>query len=134
MGDHGADDAVGYKRPPSQGRFRPGRSGNPAGRPKRRPSFLSALLSELATPMPGTDHKTGTKLDALVKCLVSSAIAGDRRTQALLVNTLARIGETEQKPESALTADDQAILDDYVGGELKRRASENKLDSQESDD
>ena len=31
----GEDDAVGYGRPPRAGRFRPGQSGNPHGRPRR---------------------------------------------------------------------------------------------------
>jgi Family of unknown function (DUF5681) len=72
---------VGYKRPPSRTRFRPGRSGNPAGRPKHRPSFEDTLLSELAKAMPGKDpEQAQSKLQALVKTLVDSAIAGRTST------------------------------------------------------
>ncbi len=55
---------------------------------------------------------------------MNSAISGDARAQALLVTTLARIGDVEEKPPDTLTPDDREILDAYVGGELERRANE----------
>jgi len=116
---------VGYKRPPAHTRFQPGSSGNPTGRPKRRPSFRAALLAELAATMPGKDQmRAGSKLEALVRTLVDTAIAGDGRAQALLVSALARIGDAEDNEPNSLTPDDKEILDAYVGGELKRRANE----------
>jgi Family of unknown function (DUF5681) len=119
------DDPVGYKRPPAHARFRPGRSGNPNGRPKRRPSFRAVLLAELAASVPAKDQRrAGNKLQALVKMLVDSAIAGNARTQSLLVGALVRIGELQENEAASLTSDDQAILDAYVGGELKRRGNE----------
>jgi hypothetical protein len=39
-------DTVGYKRPPSKTRFKPGQSGNPRGRPKRQVDMSSALNKE----------------------------------------------------------------------------------------
>ena len=125
----------GYKRPPVHARFRPGRSGNPTGRPKRRPSFRAALLAELAATMPAKgQERAGSKLEALVKTLVDTAIAGDARAQSLLVGALARIGEAEENEAALLTAGDQAILDAYVGGELKRRASETDAAPSPGDD
>jgi len=119
------DDAVGYKRPPPHTRFQLGRSGNPTGRPKRRPSFQAALLAELAATMPSKDpQRAGSKLQALVRTLVDSAIAGDARAQSVLVGVLARIGEADEHDAASLTPDDRDILDAYVGGELKRRAGE----------
>jgi hypothetical protein len=125
MTDADEDDAVGYGRPPKHSRFRRGRSGNPTGRPKRRPSFRAALLAELATAMPGKDQRrAGSKLQALVKTLVDKAIAGDARAQSLLVGVLIRVGEAEDNEATSLTPDDREILDAYVGGELKRRSNE----------
>jgi hypothetical protein len=116
---------VGYKRPPSDTRFRPGRSGNPAGRPKRRVSFWDALLTELAAAMPGKDpEQARSKLQALVKTLVDTAIAGNARAQSLVVGALARLGDAENSEAPPLTPDDMEILDAYVGGELKRRAED----------
>jgi hypothetical protein len=123
MTDAGEKNAVGYKHPPAHTRFRPGRSGNPTGRPKRQPSLRTALLAELAAPMPGKDPQRagGTKLQALVSTLVDSAIAGDTRAQSLVIGTLTRIGDVEDNEPHALTSNDREILDTYVGGELKRR-------------
>ena len=75
--------------------------------------------------MPGKDQmRAGSKLEALVRMLVNSAISGDGRAQALLVGALARIGDVEDKELNSLVPDDKEILDAYVGGELKRRANE----------
>jgi Family of unknown function (DUF5681) len=41
-------DPVGYKRPPREHQFRPGRSGNPSGRPKGARNFKSELREELS--------------------------------------------------------------------------------------
>ena len=118
-------NSVGYKRPPDHTRFRAGRSGNPAGRPKRRPSFQDTLLAELAAVMPGEGPQHArNKLQALVRTLVDSAIAGNARSQSVVIGALARIGDAEDSEAPSLTPDDREILDAYVGGEIKRRAGE----------
>jgi uncharacterized protein DUF5681 len=128
-------DDVGYKRPPAHTRFRPGRSGNPSGRPKRRPSFRAALLAELAASMPAKDQQdAGNKLQALVKTLVDTAIGGDARAQSLVVSALARIGDAEESEAVAMTAEDRAILDAYVGDELEHRADETESAPSSGDD
>ena len=135
MADDGMDDAVGYKRPPLHTRFRPGHSGNPSGRPKRKPTFQGALLEELAATMPGKDpQRAGSKLQALVKTLVDTAIAGDARAQSLLIGALARMGDAEEDDAASLTADDQEILDAYTDGEVKGVASETDVASPPGDD
>ena len=108
----GDDGAVGYKRPPRDHQFRRGESGNPAGRPKRRPSFAGVLLAELAASMPGNQHgRTGTKLEALVKNLVDLAIAGNGRAQNLLISVLTRLRETDEHQAAPPTSDDRSILE-----------------------
>ena len=133
--DSEMSDAVGYKRPPTQTRFQSGRSGNPSGRPKRQPTFRAALLAELAATMPDKDpQRAGSKLQALVKTLVDTAIAGDARAQSLLIGALARMGDAEENEAASLTADDQEILDAYMGSEVKGSASESDAASPLGDD
>ena len=135
MADDCKDDAVGYKRPPPHTRFRPGHSGNPSGRPKRKPTFRTALLEELAAIMPGKDpQRAGSKLQALVKTLVDTAIAGDARAQSLLISALARMGDAEENEGASLTADDQEILDAYMGSEAKGGAGQTDVASSPGDD
>lgn len=117
-------DKVGYKQPPTATRFRPGRSGNPSGRPKRRPTFRTALLEELAAVMPGKGPRGDSKLQAVIRRLVDAAIAGEARAQSLLIATLTRMGGVEDEEPSTLTAGDREILGDFVGDELNRRATD----------
>jgi hypothetical protein len=117
-----SSEKVGYKSPPARTRFRAGVSGNPSGRPRRRPSLGAALSAELAAAMPGTNPER--KLQALVRTLVDSAIAGNARAQAIIVAMLTRMGDTEENAAAGLTADDREIIDAYVGSEHKRRGTE----------
>lgn len=129
------NEAIGYKRPPAKSRFQPGRSGNPSGRPKRALSFSVALLAELAEAVPAADRKRAhTKLQAFIRKLVDAAIAGNARSQAILVAALARIGDVEAHEPNATNADDREILEAYLGGELERRANETKPASASGDE
>jgi hypothetical protein len=120
----GEAENVGYRQPPRHSRFRPGRSGNPSGRPKREPSFRATLLAELAATMPAKGQKhAGSKLQALVQALVNSAIGGSARAQSLLIGALLRIGELEQNEVASLTSGDRAIVDAYEA-ELKRGSTD----------
>ena len=85
--------------------------------------------------MPGKDpQRVGSKLRALVKTLVDTAIAGDARAQSLLIGALARMGDAEEDEAASLTADDQEILDAYTDGEVKSGASETDLALPPGDD
>src|SRR5690348_6643125 len=112
-----ADKPIGYGHPPAEHRFQPGQSGNPSGRPKRQRTFWSTVRAELAKPVPGKDGEPGCKMEALVTTLVDSAIAGNARAQTVLIGALARLGEAEDNEAAAMTADDQELLDAFVGGE-----------------
>ncbi|MEQ9330838.1 DUF5681 domain-containing protein, partial [Thalassobaculum sp.] len=49
------DPPAGYAQPPRQHRFRPGRSGNPKGRPKGVRNLASLLEAELRRPVTVTE-------------------------------------------------------------------------------
>ena len=119
-----SDEDVGYRRPPVRTRFQPGASGNRSGRPKRRPTFRSVLMDELAAPVPTQGSQPAiSKLQALVKTQVAAAIAGNARAQALLVGAIAQIGESDDQDAASLTPEDSEILKEYVSGELQRRTA-----------
>jgi hypothetical protein len=115
MDNENEKSGVGYKRPPTHSRFKPGVSGNPGGRPKRRPNFRDLLLDELGAPTQIAAETGMCKLQAVIKRLVDAAIAGDGRAQTLLLNAIARFGESDEEEES-LSPDDRELLQTYVQG------------------
>jgi len=77
---HESDYEVGYGRPPVATRFRPGQSGNPGGRPRRRKG--SAMLLREALDLPIVLDEGGvpvavTRREAMFRTLVDRAVAGN---------------------------------------------------------
>ena len=69
--------------------------------------FRLQAAAGLGDAAPGKD-KHGSKLQALVRTLVTSAIAGNMRAQALLVGALARVAEVDEQGPNLMTPDDHA--------------------------
>jgi hypothetical protein len=84
-----ADYEIGYGRPPASGRFRSGVSGNPKGRPKRRPTLLAEIIkTALNTPVEYRDggrRKVATPRELSLKMLVDRAISGDLEAADLVL-------------------------------------------------
>lgn len=76
-----SDDPVGYGRPPKQSRFKPGTSGNPKGRPRRTPTPIAQLISDvLHAPIEFRRRgvtKTVSRHEFSLMILVEKAVAGD---------------------------------------------------------
>ena len=72
---------TGYGKPPLSGRFRPGASGNPKGRPKRNPTPLAERIKTvLNAPIEYRERgrtKFATYRELSLKMLVDRAISGD---------------------------------------------------------
>ena len=87
--------AVGYGRPPKHTQFRPGRSGNPRGRPRGVVNIATVLQRTLLEPVvvnEGGRRRTITKFEAAVKQLTNKAAAGDPHVIKLLLD-LVRVVE-----------------------------------------
>jgi hypothetical protein len=124
---------VGYGRPPSHSRFKPGRSGNPAGRRKGQVNLKTDLAEELGEKIrvrEGARERSISKQRAMIKALVAKALKGDPRAAALLFAMIAKHVEQQAGPAPGveLSASDQAILDDFLrrhAPELGSRGGEN---------
>jgi hypothetical protein len=106
---------VGYKRPPQHTRFKPGTSGNPSGRPKRRPSFAQELDDELAEPIEIREGEVTlriTRMRALLKRFVAKAMEGDPKMARLLVDLSEKQPATEDA--DAVADDDEAFINQLV--------------------
>jgi hypothetical protein len=121
---------VGPGRPPKEHQFKPGQSGNPKGARRKSKSIapdLKALferaLSGKVTLRQGEQEKIITKAAAGIEQLVNQFAKGDRHArrdllalaERLEVDLVAGRGEAlEQSVAAALSANDEALLADYV--------------------
>ena len=75
---------VGYGKPPKSNQFKPGASGNPAGRPKGVKNLSTYLISELTEKLHVTEGGKQiliTKFQAMIKSMVAMALKGDARAR-----------------------------------------------------
>lgn len=96
------DYEIGYQKPPKHSQFRPGQSGNPRGRPKgskNTSTLLQETLAETVTIREYGGKSEVTKLEAIFKQLVNSALKGDHRSMQKLLS-LVMEQEALQKAET----------------------------------
>jgi hypothetical protein len=113
------DETVGYKRPPKHGQFKPGKSGNPRGRPKGSADFKTDLAAEMRERITlrdknGRSHKV-TKQRALIKLLFSSALQNEKSAITALLACMRYFGAGNEEPVTE-TADleDLDMIRDYI--------------------
>lgn len=76
------DYEVGYGRPPKQARFKPGKSGNPKGRPKGSKNLRSIYRETLFKTIQvkeGGKVRTMNRVEALVTGLIAQGLNGNIR-------------------------------------------------------
>jgi hypothetical protein len=79
---------VGFRNPPRSTRFKPGKSGNPKGRPKGSRNFDTALAKELRTRVTITENgrqRRATKQTAIIKQLTNKAAGGDMKATQTII-------------------------------------------------
>lgn len=114
------DYDVGYQKPPAHSRFKPGRSGNPKGRPKGTNNLKTDLAEELGeriTVREGGNTKTVSKQRAFLKALMNKALRGDVRAASLAYTMMMRLldtGETATGYEIEMTNDDYEVLETFL--------------------
>jgi hypothetical protein len=124
MANDDADDDVGYKRPPKHTRFKPGQSGNAAGRRKNIRNFKTDLMEELREMIVirenGRERKI-SKQRAFIKALVTAAIKSDvRAINAVVACTRNFDAGTDDATPEVVDTEDLDILEAFVTRERKR--------------
>jgi hypothetical protein len=111
---------VGYGRPPKATQFKPGVSGFPSGRPKRKPSFSEVteqVLNKKIEMRAGDRVLRMSNKEALVQSAIRQALAGKPRLLAVLPAIMRHESESHQGRGEVtldLAADDEAILADFL--------------------
>jgi hypothetical protein len=80
---------IGFGKPPRLTQFKPGQSGNAAGRPRGAKNFAAAIEEELQARVTVTENgkrKRISKREIIAKHLVNKAASGDLRAIPLLLN------------------------------------------------
>ncbi len=118
-------ERVGPGNPPVATRFRPGRSGNPRGRPKRR-RHLGAVVARALSERVAVEETDGrvkriSKLEATVRAIVDGAAKGDARAIKLLFALIKADERALAEAEGARPEGLASEADAIVIAELRRR-------------
>jgi hypothetical protein len=125
---------VGYGKPPKAKQFKPGRSGNPKGRPKGCRNLATDLAAELGEQITVREEGRSRRISkqrALIKSLMARALQGDVRATAAMLALYARvITEPVDDSDDEIEADELQILRRFAPRLLKSARAKMKKSSQ----
>jgi hypothetical protein len=118
-GPSAGEYAVGYGRPPQHTRFKPGQSGNPAGKRKPRESIdtmIARLQRDKVRVTVQGHEKWLTKLEVMFITITNNAAKGDLRAAEFLLRTQKAYAASAAYGGDHMdqTAQDRAILERYL--------------------
>lgn len=134
----GDDYKVGYGSPPRATRFKPGKSGNPRGRPKGKRNVkteLEEVLGQKVRITEGGKTRSLSKWHAMMMRAVAKALNGDMKALALVASLASRFGAMGAAPEAIeqpSDAEDFATLQAFIQRFQMRPADEPADDEGES--
>jgi hypothetical protein len=109
-----SSSSVGYGKPPNGTQFKPGKSGNPKGRPKGARNLDTLMAEELESLIKvreqGVEH-TVSKGHAVLKALVAKGMQGDVRAAAAIIEWNDRQKALKPDADEQLDETDEAILE-----------------------
>ena len=108
-------EKVGYKNPPKNTQFQPGKSGNPAGRPKGAKNLRTDLAEEMAkqvTVVENGQQLRVTKQRAAILALIAKVIKGDTSAAKALFTLSMGCEQIESTERIAvvMTGDDDEVM------------------------
>jgi hypothetical protein len=79
---------VGYRKPPKNTRFKPGKSGNPKGRPKgseNLPTMIARILNAKIGIREGNKVRRVSQVEAIMRSLSVQAMKGDAKASMIII-------------------------------------------------
>src|SRR6266403_4023016 len=114
-GDPDEDD-IGYGKPPRAHQFKPGKSGNPKGRPKGAKSEETILRDLLQQKISLNERGKARRItihEGIFRRIIEDCLKGNTKSAAFLLNRHHAITAGEPM-ESGLGEDDEAVLEAYL--------------------
>ncbi|MDI3338875.1 DUF5681 domain-containing protein [Defluviimonas aestuarii] len=110
------DDKGGFGNPPKAHQFKPGRSGNPKGRPKGPGNLLKLIAKHAAkkvTVIEGGVEKKMAKMDVVISAMFNKAAKGDVPAARLIASMVQAAAQLSGSDESGYSDEDlMAILEE----------------------
>ena len=124
-----ADYDVGYGKPPVAHRFKHGNKANPKGRKKgtrNRKVVIHDVLFEAVTVREGGEIRQMSALEAVLKKMLSKALAGDNKAAFAIVGIAQKQGILT--PEQEQVVDDLSESDIAIMEDVRRRLAASELE------
>jgi hypothetical protein len=120
------DEKAGYKKPPAKHRFKPGKSGNPRGRPKKvKPQVQTndrLILQRLDAEIVEIEGVPTSKREVELRILQAKALKGDLRAMRMLDQKRTMLKLDQPAPRGGVLVVPQAPTNE----EWKARAKRNQ--------
>ena len=118
----------GYCRPPKEQQFKPGQSGNPRGRPRKRrlardeltPLEVMRRMAHMPVPMADGRRRHVPYIEALTRQLAVEGLKDPRFGLKLLGHLVAAMDQEKPLARQTDQAAENAILEDHVEREARR--------------
>ena len=107
---------VGYGKPPRANQFKPGKSGNPKGRPRGAKSEATILQDLLQHKIRLSERGKTRKItlhEAILRRIAEDCLKGNTKSAAFLLNRYHAMTSNEPD-ESGLSDDEQTVLETYL--------------------
>jgi hypothetical protein len=112
------DYTIGRGKPPTDKQFKPGQSGNPAGRPKGSKNFRTDFMEELQLKIEITEggkKQEVTKQRAIIKRMINGAMSGEvKAADAVMKLSLAFTDPEDMATDNQLSAEELKLLEAFV--------------------
>jgi hypothetical protein len=111
------DYTVGKGKPPTKTRFKPGQSGNYAGRPKGSKNFRTDFLEELQLKIEITEggkKQQVTKQRAIIKRMINGAMSGESKSADAVMRLSLAFSDPDATADNKLSAEELKLLSAFV--------------------
>jgi hypothetical protein len=117
---------TGYRKPPQQHQFKPGESGNRKGRPKgskNTATLLREILDRKIEVRSGSTVRKITVREAMLTRFAESALKGDTKSAAFLLQRYDAGESPYEQLDDALTREEQEIIDSYMQAYFRKKGA-----------